>query len=55
MVQESIIGSRFTGRYNWLDKAQGKIIPSISGSAHVMAEGTLLLDESDPFCWGIKA
>lgn len=55
MVQESIIGSRFTGRYNWLDKAKGEIIPSISGCAHVMAEGTLLLDENDPFCWGIKA
>lgn len=55
MIQESILGSRFTGRYHWLDQTQGKIIPSITGSAHVMAEGTLLLDENDPFCWGIKA
>lgn len=54
LIQESIVGSRFIGRFEWLDQAQGKIIPHITGSAHVMAEGFLLLDEQDPFCWGIK-
>lgn len=53
-VQESIIGSIFTGRYQWLDRNTGKISPSITGTAHVNAESTLLLDDHDPFRWGIR-
>jgi 4-hydroxyproline epimerase len=50
-VQESVIGSAFTGRY----RCDGdEIIPSITGKAFVNAEATLLLDENDPFCWGIR-
>jgi len=54
-LQEGIVGGRFTGRYRWLDKDKGEIAPSITGSAHVTAEGALLLDPEDPFCWGIRA
>ncbi|MSU25487.1 MAG: hydroxyproline-2-epimerase [Opitutus sp.] len=54
-VQESVIGSRFTARYRWLDRTKGEIAPTITGTAQVMAEATLLLDERDPFCWGIRA
>jgi proline racemase len=54
-VQESIIGSTFTGRFRWLDRANGKVAPTITGTAFVNAEATLLLDEGDPFCWGITA
>ena len=53
-IQESIIGSRFKGSYTWLDRSVGKVIPRITGTAFVNAESTLLLDESDPFCWGIR-
>jgi len=53
-IQESIIGSRFKGSFTWLDKAYGKVAPKITGSAFVNAETTLLLDEGDPFCWGIR-
>ena len=53
-IQESIIGSTFTGRFRWLDRAAGKIAPVITGTAFVNAEATLLLDERDPFCWGIR-
>ena len=53
-VQESVIGSRFTGRYRWLDRAKGLIAPTIAGTAHVNAEATLILDPGDPFCWGIR-
>lgn len=50
-TQESIIGSRFTGTY----KREGdKIRPIIAGTAFITAEVTLLLDENDPFCWGIR-
>lgn len=50
-VQESILGSTFTGRYR---REGDKIIPTITGTAHVTAEATLLFDERDPFCWGIR-
>jgi 4-hydroxyproline epimerase len=53
-VQESILGTRFTGRYRWLNRGEGRIIPTITGTAHVTAEATLLLSEQDPFCWGIR-
>jgi 4-hydroxyproline epimerase len=53
-VQESIIGSTFSASYKWLDRASGKVTPSIRGSAYLTAESTLLLDPRDPFCWGIR-
>jgi proline racemase len=49
-VQESIIGRTFTGRF----RGEGdKVLPTITGTACVNAESTLLLDDQDPFCWGI--
>ena len=53
-VQESIIGSTFSASYKWLDRAAGKVVPSIRGTAYITAESTLILDERDPFCWGIR-
>jgi 4-hydroxyproline epimerase len=53
-VQESILGSLFTGRYRWLDRPAGTIIPTITGTAFVTAEASLLLEDNDPFCWGIQ-
>lgn len=52
-VQESIIGTTFEGTYRWLDRARGEVAPTIKGRAYVNAESTLLLDENDPFCFGI--
>jgi proline racemase len=52
-VQESILGSTFTGRFRWLDRAAGKIEPEITGKAFVNAEATLVLDDRDPFAYGI--
>ena len=54
-LQESIIGSVFAGTYRWLDRPKGIIAPTITGTAHVTAETTLLLDERDLFCWGIRS
>jgi 4-hydroxyproline epimerase len=51
-TQESVIGSKFTGRYRWLDRAKGIIVPVITGRAHITSEATLILDDDDPFCWG---
>ena len=53
-IQESIIGSTFTGTFTWLNQEKGEIAPVITGTAFVNAEATLLLDETDPFCWGIR-
>jgi 4-hydroxyproline epimerase len=50
-VQESIIGSTFRASYA---RSGDKVIPTITGSAFVNCESTLLLDERDPFCWGIQ-
>jgi proline racemase len=54
LVQESIVGSSFRGSFRWVDRERGIIVPTITGTAHVTAEATLLLDERDPFCWGIR-
>ena len=50
-VQESIIGSAFRGSFR---REGDKIIPVITGTAFVNSEATLLLDNKDPFCWGIR-
>lgn len=49
--QESIVGSVFEGSVSVRD---GKVYPSIKGSAYVNAEADLVLDSNDPFCWGIR-
>jgi 4-hydroxyproline epimerase len=51
-VQEGILGSTFTGCYR--REREGRILPTITGTAFVNAEATLLLDPADPFCWGIR-
>ena len=49
--QESIVGSVFEGSI----RLEGeKIIPRITGSAFVIAEGKLLFDANDPFAVGIR-
>jgi 4-hydroxyproline epimerase len=50
--QESIVGSVFEGSVKVRD---GKVYPSIRGSAFVNAEAELLLDPRDPLCMGIRA
>ncbi len=49
--QESIVGSVFTASYRTI--AGEQVIPSISGSAYLCGETTLILDPADPFCSGI--
>src|SRR5438876_8934482 len=50
--QESIVGSLFEGSVKVLD---GKVYPSIKGSAFVNAEAELVIDPRDPLCMGIRA
>lgn len=64
--QESIIGSVFEGRYQWLDAERNTaalpadapadaraIVPTITGRAHIMGEGRLCFAADDPFAAGI--
>jgi len=48
--QAGILGTVFEGT---IRAENERIIPSITGSAYVTAECTLLLDPNDPFCMGI--
>lgn len=50
--QQSIVGSVFEGSIQFEGE---KLIPTITGEAWVMAEGSLLIDERDPFGAGISA
>jgi 4-hydroxyproline epimerase len=49
--QESVIGSVFEGSVKVRD---GKVYPSIKGSAFVNADAELVLDPRDPLCMGIR-
>lgn len=51
-VQASICGGQFEGHYEW---EGDRIRPHIKGRAHLSADSTLLIDEQDPFAWGIAA
>jgi 4-hydroxyproline epimerase len=50
--QASVIGSQFEASYEWQD--EHRIVPTIRGRAHISAEATLLLEDDDPFAWGIR-
>lgn len=50
--QESITGSVFEG---WVEEIDGKVFPTIKGSAFINAEAKLILNPADPCCWGIRA
>jgi 4-hydroxyproline epimerase len=53
-VQESVIGSRFEGRWSPVQGRPDRILPAITGRAWITAESTLLLAHDDPFRDGIR-
>jgi 4-hydroxyproline epimerase len=56
--QASVIGSQFEGSFVWEHgerRAGDRIVPTIRGRAYISAEATLLLDDGDPFAWGIRS
>ena len=53
-IQESILGTRFEGQFQWEDRLNQRIIPTITGAAFVNAESRLIVDDRDPFLWGIR-
>ncbi|MGF6488988.1 4-hydroxyproline epimerase [Pseudomonas frederiksbergensis] len=49
--QASVIGSEFEGSYKW----QGEcVVPTIRGRAFISAEASLIIEQDDPFAWGIR-
>jgi 4-hydroxyproline epimerase len=50
--QESIVGSVFESSFA-LD-AEGRVLPRITGRAHITGEATLMLDDADPLCFGFR-
>lgn len=52
--QASVIGSHFSAFYH-PDASGNGIIPVVRGNAYICAENRLVLDDSDPFKWGITA
>jgi 4-hydroxyproline epimerase len=54
-MQESVIGSRFEGRWAPIDDRPDRILPAIRGRAWITAEATLLRADDDPFRDGIRA
>ncbi len=62
--QQGVVGSSFTGSYQYATASQldqtasypeHTIIPTICGHAYVCAETTLIVQEADPFKWGISS
>jgi 4-hydroxyproline epimerase len=51
--QESVIGSVFEARYE--HGQPGRILPRITGRAHVTLDATVVIDPADPFAWGLPA
>lgn len=49
--QASIIGSEFEASYT---REGDAILPTIRGRAHISAESSLILQDDDPFQWGIQ-
>lgn len=49
-IQESIMGSRFRGVYR--PDEEGRVIPSIAGTAYVLADAKLVHQFGDPFARG---
>jgi len=52
--QESVIGTVFEASFTRDESDSGRILPHITGSAYVTAESTLVFDDADPLCWGIR-
>jgi 4-hydroxyproline epimerase len=49
--QASVIGSEFEGSFEWQGE---RIVPTIRGRAFISAEASLIIEQDDPFAWGIR-
>jgi len=49
--QASVIGSVFEASF---ERDGERIVPTLRGRAHISAEATLLIEDDDPYGWGIR-
>ncbi|MCO8309612.1 4-hydroxyproline epimerase [Pseudomonas mandelii] len=49
--QASVIGSEFEGSYEWQCE---RVVPTIRGRAFISSEASLIIEQDDPFAWGIR-
>ena len=52
--QASVIGSLFEGWYETDPAVPASVVPTIRGQAFISAEATLIIEQDDPFAWGIR-
>jgi 4-hydroxyproline epimerase len=48
--QESIVGTVFDA---YVTVSDGALLPTIRSNSYITAESMLIVDERDPFCWGV--
>lgn len=51
--QESVIGTVFEASFTIDDRHRGRVLPRITGSAHVTSDAKLVFDDTDLLRWGI--
>ena len=52
--QESVIGTMFEASFTVDENSRDRVLPHITGAAYVTGEATLIFDDTDPLCWGLK-
>ena len=52
--QESVIGTVFEASFTLDENQRDGVLPHITGAAYVTNEATLIFDDADPLCWGIR-
>jgi 4-hydroxyproline epimerase len=52
--QESVIGTLFEASFTVDEGHRDRVLPHITGRAHVTGESTLIFDDADPLCWGLN-
>ena len=52
--QESVIGTVFEASFTIDERHRGRVLPHITGLAHITSEAVLIFDDADPLRWGIE-
>ena len=52
--QESVIGTIFEATFSVDENHRDGVLPHITGTAYVTGEATLIFDDADALCWGIR-
>lgn len=53
-IQAGVLGTTFEAQFEWVDRDAGRIRPIITAAAHVTGRSRLIIQDDDPFAWGIS-